>query len=184
MAEQKHKNTKSADEKDKEALQAEINNLAREYAELKEENEKLKTEAAENLDGLQRERASFANFKRRMEMDAGAVYDNSLADHVKFFLPAIDDLERAIKHQPEDPEVRQWSAGIELILQKLLKTLSDHGVTVIAVKPGDEFDPNTQEAITHEEAPGLEDGQVIEAVQTGYRLKDKIIRPTLVRVAK
>ena len=78
------------------ALQAEIDNLAREYAELKEESEKLKAEAAENLEGLQRERASFANFKRRMEQDAMAVYDNSLADHIKPFLPVVDDLERAV----------------------------------------------------------------------------------------
>ncbi len=184
MTEQKHKKTVSESDKSAEALQAEIDNLAREYAELKEENEKLKSQAAENLEGLQRERASFANFKRRMEQDAMAVYDNSLADHVKPFLPVVDDLERAIKHQPIDPEVQQWSAGLELILQKLLKTLSDQGVQVIDVKPGDAFDPNTQEAITHEKSEGFEDGQVIEPVQTGYKLKEKIIRPTLVRVAK
>lgn len=184
MTEQRHKRTAVEANKSAEALQAEIDNLAREYAELKVESEKFKAEAAENLDGLQRERASFANFKRRMEQDAMAVYDNSLADHVRPFLPVIDDLERAIKHQPSDPEVQEWFTGLELIVQKLLKTLNDQGVQVIEVKPGDTFDPNTQEAITHEEAKGFEDGQVIEPVQNGYKLKEKIIRPTLVRVAK
>lgn len=184
MTEQKHKKTVAESNKSAEALQAEIDNLAREYAELKGESEKVKAEAAENLEGLQRERASFANFKRRMEQDAMAVYDNSLADHIKPFLPVIDDLGRAIKHQPIDPEVQQWSVGLDLILQKLLKTLTDQGVQAVEVKPGDLFDPNTQEAITHEEAEGFEDGQVIEPVLTGYKLKDKIIRPTLVRVAK
>jgi molecular chaperone GrpE len=184
MTEQKHEKSVTEGSKSAEALQAEIDNLAREYAELKEESEKLRAEAADNLEGLQRERASFANFKRRMEQDAMAVYDNSLADHIKPFLPVIDDLERAIKHQPIDPEVQQWCIGLELIVQKLLKTLQEQGVEVIDVKPGDIFDPNTQEAITHEEAEGFEDGQVIEPVQSGYKLKDKIIRPTLVRVAK
>jgi molecular chaperone GrpE len=184
MTEQKHKKTVSESDKSVEALQAEIDNLAHEYAELKEENEKIKSQAAENLDGLQRERASFANFKRRMEQDAMAVYDNSLVDHIKPFLPVLDDLERAIAHQPADPEVQQWLVGLELTLQKLSKTLSDQGVQVIDVKPGDLFDPNTQEAISHEKAEGFEDGQVIEPVQTGYKLKEKIIRPTLVRVAK
>lgn len=184
MNEQKHKKIVVETDKSAEALQAEIDNLAREYAELKGESEKVKEEAAENLEGLQRERASFANFKRRMEQDAMAVYDNSLADHVKPFLPVIDDLERAIKHQPISPEVQQWCIGLELIVQKLLKTLNELGVEALEVKPGDLFDPNTQEAITHEEAEGFEDGQVIEPVQTGYKVKDKIIRPTLVRVAK
>ena len=184
MNEQKHKKNGNGSDKSVEALQAEIDNLAREYAEIKEESEKVKAEAAENLEGLQRERASFANFKRRMEQDSMSVYDSSLADHVKPFLPVIDDLERAIKHQPISPEVQQWCIGLELIVQKLLKTLSEQGVEVINVKAGDNFDPNTQEAITHEEAEGFEDGQVIEPVRAGYKLKDKIIRPTLVRVAK
>ncbi len=184
MTEQEDKKTVSENEKSAEALQAEIDNLAREYAELKEESEKLRTEAAENLDGLQRERASFANFKRRMEQDAMAIYDSSLADHIRPFLPVIDDLELAIKHQPISPEVQQWCIGLELIVQKMLNTLSEQGVEVIDVKPGDAFDPNTQEAITHEEAEGFEDGQVIETVRAGYKLKDKIIRPALVRVAK
>ena len=107
-----------------------------------------------------------------------------LGDHVKLFLPVVDDLERALKNAPSNPEFSGWVAGIDLILKKLLKTLENQNVSVIALKPGDLFDPLNQEAISHEENNRFSDGQIIEVVQTGYQLKDRIIRPALVRVAK
>jgi len=66
----------------------------------------------------------------------------------------------------------------------LVKTLESRNVTIIDLKPGDLFDPLNQEAVTHEENDQYSDGQIIEVVQTGYQLKDRIIRPALVRVAK
>lgn len=65
-----------------------------------------------------------------------------------------------------------------------MKTLEAKGVSALDVKPGDEFDPAFHEAVTHEENPDYSDSQVIEVVQTGYKLKDRVIRPALVRVAK
>ena len=140
--------------------------------------------ADEYLDSLQRERASFANYKRRVDQENAALADRVVADQVKIFLPVVDDLERALNHPPSDPDCANWIAGIDLIRKKLLKTLEAQNVTVIDLKPGDQFDPINQEAVTHEENDQFSDGEIIEILQTGYQLKDKIISPALVRVAK
>lgn len=140
--------------------------------------------ADEYLDSLQRERASFANYKRRIDQENSAMADRLLGDHIKLFLPVMDDLERALNHTPSDPDCANWISGIELIRKKLLKTLEVQNVTVINLQPGDLFDPLNQEAITHEENDQFTDGQIIEVVQTGYQIQDRVIRPALVRVAK
>ncbi len=144
----------------------------------------LQAKADEYLDFWQRERASFANYKRRVDQENAAMADRLLGDHVKLFLPVVDDLERALDHIPGNLDCASWIEGIELILKKLLKTLETQNVTVINLKPGDIFDPLNQEAVTYEENDQFTDGQIIEIVQTGYQLKDRVIRPAQVRVAK
>ena len=151
---------------------------------LKSENEQLRMQSAEYLDSLQRERASFANYRRRVDQENLQIYDIALGDVVKIFLPVVDDLERAIKQKPEVPEVDPWYQGIELTLQKLHKTLESKGVQKLDVNPADQFDPSIHEAVSHEDHPDFSDGQVVEVLQNGYKLKDRIIRPALVRVAK
>ena len=153
-------------------------------ASLQTDIEDLRKQTEDYLDSLQRERASFANYKRRMDLDNASYADRLLAEHVKIFLPVADDLERSLLHRPEDPDCGSWISGIELILQKLLKSLEAKDVHPLDLKPGDMFDPNTQEAVTHEENDTYTDGQIIEVVQTGYQIKDRVIRPALVRVAK
>ncbi len=96
----------------------------------------------------------------------------------------VDDLERALKNKPADPDCEAWISGVALILQKLMKTLDVKGIAPLNVQPGDDFDPAFQEAVTHEDNPQYSNSQVIEVVQTGYKLKDRVIRPALVRVAK
>ncbi len=155
-----------------------------ENTELEVQLSELQAKADEYLDSLQRERASFANYKRRIDQENAQMAERLLGEHVKIFLPVVDDLERALEHAPADPDCANWIAGVELILKKLLSTLEKQNVTVIDLKPGDLFDPNNQEAVTHEENENFTDGQIIEVVQTGYQLKERIIRPALVRVAK
>ncbi len=153
-------------------------------ASLQAEIDDLRKQNEEFLDSLQRERASFANYKRRVDLDNASYAERLLAEHVRFFLPVADDLERSLQHLPEDPDCASWIAGIELVLQKLLKSLEAKDVRPLDLKPGDMFDPNLQEAVTHEENDTYTDGQIIEVVQTGYQIKDRVIRPALVRVAK
>ncbi len=75
--------------------------------------------------------------KNARDQDNALVYDNALADLIKAFLPVVDDLERALKNSPSDPETDPWISGIALILQKLMKTLQAKGVSVLNVQPGD-----------------------------------------------
>ncbi len=166
---------------DKKTSEVEENN---ENTALETQLSELQAKADEYLDSLQRERASFANYKRRIDQENAAMAERLLGEHVRIFLPVVDDLERALEHAPTDPDCTNWIAGVELILKKLLSTLEKQNVTVIDLKPGDLFDPNNQEAVTHEENENFTDGQIIEVVQTGYQLKERIIRPALVRVAK
>lgn len=173
MKEPKKKELQSEDELEDSVLEA----LQKDIVELKKQND-------EYLDSLQRERASFANYKRRIDQDNADLQDRALADNVKVFLPVVDDMERALNHRPDELTVSQWVEGLQLILQKLLKLLEAKGVRPIAIQPGDDFDPMEQEAVSYEDNPDYTDNQIIESVETGYKIKDKIIRPAKVRVAK
>jgi molecular chaperone GrpE len=175
MTEEDKNNTENMENKEEKLQEAD---------DIQDELDAALAKADEYLDSLQRERASFANYKRRVDQENAALADRVVADQVKIFLPVVDDLERALNHPPSDPDCANWIAGIDLIRKKLLKTLEAQNVTVIDLKPGDQFDPINQEAVTHEENDQFSDGEIIEVLQTGYQLKDKIIRPALVRVAK
>ncbi len=155
-----------------------------EYDEMQKQISSLKSQADEYLDGMQRERANFANYKKRMDLESINSYNNVVADVAKNFLVVIDDIDRALKNKPTGKSTSAWVDGIELIRQKLLRTLENQGVERFEAKPGDQFDPNFFEAVTHEDHEQFTDGQVIEVLQPGYKIKERIIRPALVRVAK
>ena len=155
-----------------------------EYDALEKELESLQAQIDEQQDGWLRTRADFDNYKKRVQRDSARTYQDAMASTVKTFLVIADDLERAIKDKPADTEANSWVAGIELIYQKLLNLIKNQGVEQTDVNPGDEFDPNVHEAITQEEHPDFSEGQIIDIVQPGYRISDRIIRPAMVRVAR
>jgi molecular chaperone GrpE len=103
---------------------------------------------------------------------------------LKIYLVVADDLELALRNKPESTEGESWVNGIELIHQKLLNQMKNQGVERMDVKPGDEFNPNIHEAITQEDHPDFDEEQIIEIIQPGYRVSDRIIRPAMVRVAR
>jgi len=150
---------------------------------LQKELDQARTKADEYLDGWQRARAEFANYKRRVERDQEQMYQNITGNIIKRYLDVADDLARALKNRPQDPEGAAWAQGIELIYRKLLSIMESEGVKPMEAE-GQLFNPNMHEAITHEEAPGLESGQIIEVVNPGYTLGERVLRPALVRVAK
>jgi len=155
-----------------------------EYDALEKELESLQAQVEEQQDGWLRTRADFDNYKKRVQRDAARSYQDALASIIKIYLTIADDLERALKNRPEAAEVSGWVDGIELIYQKLLNQIKNQGVERMDVNPGDDFDPNIHEAITQEEHPDYKEGQIIDVVQTGYRISDRIIRPAMVRVAR
>ena len=102
---------------------------------------------------------------------------------IKKYLVILDDLELALKDKPSDPAGAAWASGIELITRKLYTILEGEGVKRIYENKVP-FDPNIHEAISHEENPEFESGEVIEVFRQGYTLGDRTLRPAMVRVAK
>ncbi len=153
-------------------------------ATLSEELASARAQAQEYLDGWTRERAAFANYKRRVEEERERQRQQLLAEVVKDFLEVLDDLELALKNRPQGEEGAAWAEGIELIYRKLRSRLEARGVEQVPAEPGQPFDPQYHEAISHEPVDGHESGHIIEVVRPGYRVGEVIIRPALVRVAQ
>jgi molecular chaperone GrpE len=150
---------------------------------LQKELEQCKTQSASYFEGWQRERADFSNYRRRVEGEKAQTYQNAAGNIFKKFLVIADDLARALKNRPTEGEAAAWSEGIELIYRKLLSQMEAEGVHRMNVD-GQFFNPDMEEAISHEDSPDHESGQIIEVVQDGYMLGDRVLRPALVRVAR
>jgi len=104
---------------------------------------------------------------------------------LKKYLVILDDMERALKNRPSDGgEGEAWATGVELISQKLKTILEQEGILPVAEEKG-EFDPTCHEAISSEESPTHESGEIIEVLQQGYKMPDgRVLRPAMVRVAR
>ncbi|MGH2628430.1 MAG: nucleotide exchange factor GrpE [Anaerolineales bacterium] len=143
----------------------------------------LRALADEYLDGWQRSRAEFANYKNRVKREEQEAHAQAAAAVLARALPLLDDLERALKDRPRQREAAVWADGIELIYRKWKAILESLGVEPIPAE-GLKFDPTLHEALSHEDSPDHEEGEVIQVIVQGYRIGDRVLRPALVRVAK
>src|SRR5574340_11873 len=150
-----------------------------ELAALRAQLEEAQARAAENLDGWQRALAEFQNYRKRIDRDRQGEHAAMKGDLIKKVLPVLDDLERALQNRPANDA---WAGGVELIQRKLQGILEVEGVKRIEAMDS-QFDPNFHEAVAQEPVEGAESGQVIEVMQQGYMLGDRVIRPAQVRVA-
>jgi molecular chaperone GrpE len=150
---------------------------------LRAELDRVRAEGQEYLDGWQRARAEFANFKKRVERENQDQYKRVAGDILSRYLGIIDDLELALRERPQDGDAATWADGIAIIHQKLIGVLEAEGVELIEAQ-GKQFDPNVHEALSHEETSEHEEGEVIEVIRQGYRMGERVLRPALVRVAK
>jgi molecular chaperone GrpE len=150
---------------------------------LRRDLEEQKAKAAEYLDGWQRARAEFANYKKRIEKEQEDMIKSANGAFIIRLLPVMDDFERAFQTLPLDLMGMTWLEGIVLIQRKLQILLEQEGVTVIEIE-GQFFDPTLHQAVTYEESEEHKEGQIIGEVQKGYKMGDKVLRPSLVRVAK
>jgi molecular chaperone GrpE len=147
------------------------------------ELEEAKRSADEYLAALQRERAEFLNYKRRTaeerERDLGLAGEGL----IRKVLAIADDFDRAIENRPPELADDAWADGIAAIDRKLRALLESEGVRPIAAAAGQPFDPREHEAIANVPGTGRRDGEIVEEVQRGYRLRDRVLRPSLVAVA-
>jgi len=150
---------------------------------LRQELEEAKVQAAEYLDGWQRARAEFANYKKRNEQERQELFKLANSTLISRLLSIFDDFERAFQTLPSNLLSLTWIDGVALIYRKLQAILDGEGLTPMETE-GQSFDPLVHEAVTYEESAEHQEGQIIGEVQRGYKLGDRVLRPALVRVAK
>ena len=159
---------------------AESDEIAEDVETLEQALFEEKEKAEKYLTNWQRCQADFANYKQRTEQEKREIIDFANSALISKLLPVMDDMERAFASIPAELDDSSWTEGIKLIYNKLKVTLEAQGLTEIEAK-GELFDPHLHEAVMQQEG---EDGIVIEETQKGYRLKEKVIRPSLVIVGK
>ena len=151
---------------------------------LQQQVAEAQAQADEYLDDLRRERAAFQNFKKRRENERADLRQMAQSSLLMQILPAFDDFERAIEAIPEDQAKQSWVEGITLIQRKLQSILETVGVVEIDAQAGRPFDPFFHEAVTYEDHDEHQEGEIIDVVQKGYKMGERVLRPTMVRVAK
>jgi molecular chaperone GrpE len=144
------------------------------------EMQKLRAERDSLLDRLARSQAEFENARRRAGREQQEFRDYATVDVIRSLLPALDSFERALQVKAEAGDFR---SGVELIYKQLQDALSKLGVRRIPAK-GEQFDPRHHEAIELVETTDAPDHEVLEELQHGYKLKERLLRPAMVKVAK
>lgn len=147
----------------------------------KQPTAELEARIAELTADLQRVHADFVNFRRRSEEARGELLDLAKQDTVLQLLPVLDNIERALGHLPKELQTNPWAKGVESVAKQAQDALKNLGIEKIN-SLGQPFDHNLHEAVTTDDSGSHE--VVVEELQPGYRLGDKVIRPAMVKVGK
>jgi molecular chaperone GrpE len=150
---------------------------------LRNELDEARKQAEEYLALLQRERAEFNNYRRRTAEERERELGLAGEDLIRKVLSVADDFDRAIETRPEPIAADPWVEGIAAIDRKLRALLESEGVSQIDAARATPFDPRQHDAIANVPGTELRDGQIVEEIRRGYRLRDRVIRPALVAVA-
>ncbi len=157
--------------------------LAAEIEGLRAELAVAQQEAADSRAGWQRTAADFANFRRRTEQDREQSLGLANEALLAKLLTIVDDFDRAIAAKPADLPQTAWVDGIAAIDRKLRLLLDSEGLTPIEAV-GKPFNPHEHEAVVQEETSNVPEGTVTAELQRGYRIRDRVLRPAMVAVAK
>jgi molecular chaperone GrpE len=158
------------------ALAGEVDRLQRELAVAQQD-------AQDSRAGWQRTAADFANFRRRTELDREQTLGLANEALLSKLLTIVDDFDRAIANMPADLQQLGWAEGIAAIDRKLRLLLESEGLTPIEAV-GQPFDPHLHEAVLQQETSSVPEGTVTSELQRGYRIRDRVLRPSMVAVAK
>ena len=147
---------------------------------LEEQLQAERSKAAEYLENWQRSHADFTNYRRRTENERAEMVAFANVTLITKLLPALDDFDLALANVPAEQRESSWVQGVELIRRKMQRILENEGVTAIEAA-NQPFDPHQHEAVSvDEDATG--EHYVVAELRKGYRLRDKVLRPALVRV--
>jgi molecular chaperone GrpE len=142
----------------------------------------LESALAEARDKHLRLAADFDNFKKRTRQEQSQTMQHASAELIHRLLPVLDDLQNVLDHKPEGVD-ESWVKGLELSVRKLEDALGTHGLEAIE-SVGAPFDPKLHEAVGHEESTEHPEDTVVSELRRGYRVRDRVVRPALVRVAR
>lgn len=144
------------------------------------EAHKLAVELATEKEKYLRVMAEYDNFRKRSQKERENIYSEVRGDTVAKLLPVYDNLERALKQETQD---EAYYKGVEMIMAQFREIMSKLGVTEIVAKEGEKFDPELHNAVMHIEDEALGEGIIVEEFQKGFRLGDKVLRFSVVKVA-
>ena len=142
----------------------------------------LEAAAAEARDRYLRLGADFENYKKRARQDQLETIQHASAELINRLLPGLDDLHKALDHKPKGVDA-SWLKGVELSVRKLEEALGAHGLEAINAV-GTRFDPKLHEAVGHEESSDHPEDTVVAELRRGYRIRDRVVRPALVKLAR
>lgn len=142
----------------------------------------LESALAEAKDRRLRLAADFDNFKKRTRQEQLETIQHASTDLIGRLLPALDDLHKALDHKPDGVD-EAWVKGLELSVRKLEEALAAHGLEAIQAV-GATFDPKLHEAIGHDESADQPEDTVTSELRRGYRVRDRVVRPALVKLAR
>jgi len=145
-------------------------------------NSVANAEAEEYYAQLQRVMADFDNYRKRTVKEKDALYSIISSEIITEFLPVIDTLEKSLQTKAEDDTSKAWKNGVELIHRQFLDVFTKLGAEEIKTV-GEEFNPNLHEAVMHIEDENVGENIIVEELRKGYKLKDRIIRHSMVKVA-
>jgi molecular chaperone GrpE len=142
----------------------------------------LESALAESREKYLRLAADFDNYKKRTRQEQLETMQHASAELIHRLLPVLDDLQNVLEHRPKGVD-EQWVKGLELSVRKLEEALGTHGLEAID-SVGSRFDPKLHEAVGHEESSEHPEDTVVSELRRGYRVRDRVVRPALVKVSR
>ncbi|HDC5274079.1 TPA: nucleotide exchange factor GrpE [Staphylococcus aureus] len=137
--------------------------------------------ADENEEKYLRLYAEFENYKRRIQKENEINKTYQAQRVLTDILPAIDNIERALQIEGDDETFKPLQKGVQMVHESLINALKDNGLEVIKTE-GEAFDPNIHQAVVQDDNPDFESGEITQELQKGYKLKDRVLRPSMVKV--
>ncbi|EYO68055.1 protein grpE [Staphylococcus aureus DAR3919] len=137
--------------------------------------------ADENEEKYLRFYAEFENYKRRIQKENEINKTYQAQRVLTDILPAIDNIERALQIEGDDETFKSLQKGVQMVHESLINALKDNGLEVIKTE-GEAFDPNIHQAVVQDDNPDFESGEITQELQKGYKLKDRVLRPSMVKV--
>lgn len=146
--------------------------------------EELEQQVGELTLDLQRTRADFENYRKRVEQEKEMARGSGRAGAIMKLLPVVDNIERAIAHLPEDLAENAWAVSVVNLRKNITKSLSDMGVERIEASPGIQFNPDLHDAVQFDEEATGEHEVIAEELQPGYKVDGIVMRPSMVKVTR